>query len=134
MEYEKMLDRLYMTLPKEALSKERFPMPKVDSFVQGTKTNIRNFVQLAKLVRRSEKELYKYFTKEFAVPATISGEQLTLSGKFFTNSLQNAFENYVNQFVLCHECKKPDTHYVDQSGVKMLKCEACGAISSIRSI
>lgn len=37
MEYEKMIDRLYMSLPKEALSKERFEMPVVDSFNQGQK-------------------------------------------------------------------------------------------------
>ncbi len=134
MEYEKMLDRLYLSLPQEALNKERFEIPRVDSFVEGTKTIIRNFMTLTKTVRRNDKELYKYLTKEFAVPATINGERLILNGRFYGNQIQNAFDGYVTQFVLCHECKKPDTHYVDQSGVRVLKCEACGAISAIRHI
>lgn len=134
MNYEQMLDRLYLSLPQQALSKERFVIPKMDSFLEGNKTIIRNFSSLVKLVRRTENEYYKFLTKEFAVPATISGERLILNGKFFGNQLQNAFENYVNQYVLCHECKKPDTHYIDQSGVKMLKCEACGAISAIKHL
>ncbi|MBS3061849.1 MAG: translation initiation factor IF-2 subunit beta [Candidatus Diapherotrites archaeon] len=134
MEYERMLDRVYMSLPKEALTKERFEIPRVDSFVEGTKTIIRNFSNLAKLVRRTDREIYKFFTKEFAVPAQISGERLILNGKFFGNQVQTAYESYVKSFVLCHECHKPDTHYVDQSGVRILKCEACGAISSVKHI
>jgi translation initiation factor 2 subunit 2 len=134
MEYDRLLDRLYLSLPPAALQKERFEMPRVDAFVEGTKTIIRNFTALSKLVRRTDKELYKWFTKEFAVPAVIQGERLVMNGKLFGNQLQNSFESYVKSFVLCHECHKPDTHYVEQSGVRILKCEACGAITAVKTL
>ncbi|MBU1930167.1 hypothetical protein KJ972_01545, partial [Candidatus Micrarchaeota archaeon] len=51
-EYEKMLDRLYLSLPKKALTKERFEMPKADAFLQGQKTIFKNFGGLAKILRR----------------------------------------------------------------------------------
>ncbi len=134
MEYEKMLDRLYLSLPKQALTKERFEMPKVDAFLQGQKTMVKNFAPLAKTVRRENKELYRFFTKELAVPITVEGERLVINGKFFPNALQTIFERYVKEFVLCRECNRPDTHYEDRSGIRVLKCEACGAISSIKHL
>ena len=134
MEYEKMLDRLYLSLPKQALSKERFEIPKVDAFLQGPKTILKNFSAIAKTVRRESKELYKFFTKELGVPMNIESERLVINGKFFPSQLQETFERYVKEFVLCKECKKPDTHYEDRSGIRVLKCEACGAVSSIKHL
>ena len=134
MEYPKMLDRLYLSLPKGVLAKERFAVPKVDSFLQGRKTIVKNFGQLAKDMRRETREMYKFFTKELGVPMNVESERLVINGKYLQNQLQAAFENYVKGFVLCHECQKPDTHYQDRSGIKVLKCEACGALSKIQSL
>lgn len=134
MEYEKMLDRLYLSLPKQALSKERFEIPKVDSFLQGPRTVLKNFSALAKTVRREPRELYKFLTKELAVPIVIENERLVINGKFFPNQLQDTFDHYVKDYVLCHECQKPDTHYEERSGIRVLKCEACGAITSIKHL
>ncbi len=131
MEYEKMLDRLYLSLPKGVLSKERFAVPKVDSFLQGRKTLVKNFSQLAKDLRRDHKELYKYFTKELGVPMNVEGERLMINGKYLVSQLQTVVENYAKNYVLCSVCQKPDTHYEEKSGVRTLKCEACGATSKV---
>ncbi len=134
MEYEKMLDRLYMTLPKEALSKERFEMPIVDSFNQGQKTVIKNFSAILKTMRRDEKQFLKWLTKEIAVPANTEENRLILGGKFSQNQLQQAIETFIKNFVLCKECNRPDTKIVDRQGVKMLHCEACGALQPVKGI
>ena len=134
MEYEKMLDRLYMMLPEKTASKERFEMPQLDLSVQGKKTIIRNFSQALKTVGRVEKQFYKYVTKETATAATIDEGKLILNGKFFAENLNRLWHNYLNEYVLCHECKKPDTQIIERRGVKVLKCTACGAISAIRKL
>ena len=134
MNYEKMLDRLYLSLPKQALAKERFEMPRVDSLIQGNKTIIRNFGQVLKTINRKEKHLFKFITKETATAATISEGKLVLSGKFSRQQVDSLFESYVKQYVLCHECSRPDTHFIEQHGVKMLKCEACGAVSPVKRL
>lgn len=133
-EYTKMLDRLYLSLPKEALSKERFEPPKIDALVQGNKTIFRNFGQIAKILNRPEKQMYKFFTKETGVSAVLEDGKMIFSGKFYTTQLEKIFGNYLEQYVLCHECKKPDTKIVDQQGIKMLKCEACGAFTPLKKL
>ena len=134
MEYEKMLDRLYLSLPSQAKTKERFEMPVADSMLQGTKTIVRNFLQLAKTLRRENKELYKFFTKELGVPITIESERLVINGKFFPAQVQETLARYAKEFVLCKECNRPDTHYEDKTGIRVLKCEACGAVSSVKHL
>ncbi len=134
MEYDKMLSRLYMSLPEKTVAKERFELPVLDSSVQGKKTIIRNFSQALKSVKRDEKHFYKYFTKETATAATIEDGKLIMTGKFFPDMINKLFLSYLNEYVLCHECKKPDTEIIERSGVKVLKCTACGALSPIKKI
>ncbi len=134
MDYEKMLGRLYMSLPEKTVSKERFELPVIDSSVQGKKTIIRNFSQALKALKRNEKHFYKYLTKETATAAAIEEGKLNMTGKFYPDQLNKLFTNYINEYVLCHECKKPDTEIVERSGIKLLKCTACGALSPLKKI
>ena len=133
-----MLDRLYLSLPQQALKKERFEMPRAESFVQGTKTIIKNFSGILKAVNRddepSKRHFFKYFTRETATAASIEDNKLILSGKFFENQVNDLVKSYIEQFILCPVCKKPDTHVIEKQGVKILKCEACGAISSVKGL
>ncbi|PIN98624.1 MAG: translation initiation factor IF-2 subunit beta [Candidatus Diapherotrites archaeon CG10_big_fil_rev_8_21_14_0_10_31_34] len=134
MEYEKMLERLYLSLPEQTKTKERFEMPKVESFVQGQKTIIKNHSALLKAINREEKHLMKYLTKDLAVPASISEGRIILTGKFSETQIRNSIESYVKEFVLCKECGKPDTKFKEMKGIKMLKCEACGAMTPIKQL
>jgi len=134
MEYEKMLERLHLSLPSKSLSKERFEMPVVDSFNQGQKTVVKNFSAILKAIRRDEKHLLKYLTKELAAPASTEENRLVLNGKFSQPQLQQAFEAYIKTFVLCRECNRPDTKIIDRQGVKILHCEACGALHPVKGV
>lgn len=133
-----MLDRVFLSLPEKALSKERFEMPQAESFIQGTKTTIRNFSAIMKAINRdnekAKKHIFKYFTREIGTSAVIEDNKLILNGKFYEAKVNNLLKNYIEQFVLCPECKKPDTHVKEKQGIKLLKCEACGAISSIKGL
>lgn len=134
MDYEKMLERTYASLPKQALTKERFELPTAESHIQGNKTVIKNFSQLLKIINRPEKHIFKFITKETATAATIGEGKLILNGKFSNEQVNSLFKNYIEQFLLCHECKKPDTRVVEQRGIKVLKCDACGASSPLKRI
>ena len=133
-DYEKMLDRLYMLVPKEALMKERFEMIEPDSFIQGNKTVVKNFSVILKQIRREQQHVMKFLTKELATPAGFSEGRLVLGTKLSRTQVLSAFQNYVKQYVLCGTCGKPDTHFEDRQGIKALKCEACGAFTSVRKI
>ena len=129
-----MLERLYARMPKRDASTERFEFPRVESFIQGPKTYVKNFAQLLKIMRREEnvKDVLKFLTKESASPAQVEGDRLVFNGKFPERQINDWFQRFLNSLVLCRECGKPDTHYIEHNGVKQLKCEACGAISPVR--
>ena len=133
-EYEKLLDRAYAALPKEALTKERFEMPVADSFIQGQKTNVKNFGSILKTIRREPEHMLKYITKEIGTQATTQEDRLVLNGKFTSKQVNDIFTNYIKMYVLCHECLRPDTKIADEHGVKLLKCEACGASSPVKRL
>ncbi len=132
-DYEKLLDKAYSQLPERATQAERFEMPFAETYLQGTKTIIRNFDIIISKVRRDPQLLVKYYSRELAVPATYANGKLTLHGKFNERSVNEKLNDFVNAYVLCKECKKPDTKVVEGThGVKTLTCEACGARSPIR--
>jgi translation initiation factor 2 subunit 2 len=127
-----MLDEVYKSLPEKSLKKERFEIPKMDSFVQGNRTVVRNFEAAMKIVQREPKHALKYITKQTATAASIDNGQLILKGRFSHHEIQRMFDEYVKRFVLCHVCGRPDTRIIEQHGVKVMKCTACGAISAIK--
>jgi translation initiation factor 2 subunit 2 len=135
MDYNKMVDRAYLSIPQKALEHFRFEIPRADSFIQGSKTIVKNFSTIMKDMRRDDKEFLKFLTKETATSASKTGTgQLTINGKVNMIQLNRLIETYFNQFILCSECKKPDTHILTQDGVRLLKCEACGATKPVKSL
>ncbi|MBI4053489.1 MAG: translation initiation factor IF-2 subunit beta [Candidatus Diapherotrites archaeon] len=134
MEYEKMLDRLYMSLPEKTLSKERFEVPEASSFIQGAKTVVRNYSQLLKIMRREEKHLFRFIAKEIGTAASVEGGSLVLNGKFSQDQVRKLFMDYFKTFVLCPECGKPDTQVIAWQSVRALKCEACGAVTPVKGL
>lgn len=129
-----MLQRAIMSLPEKSLTKERFELPTLQTIVEGKKTIIKNFSQAMKAISREERQFYKYLTKETATAGTIEEGKLVLSGKFFPDAINKLFANYLKEYVLCHVCGKPDTQIIDKSGIKVLKCTACGAISPLKKL
>lgn len=134
MEYEALLERLYKNIPSQSIHRERFEMPVIDSFIQGTKTLIKNYAQILKSINRDGKDLAKFLNKESAAPATLEGDRLVLSGKFSQIQLQGWLSRYLDEYVLCKQCRRPDTKEQVQEGIHTLKCEACGAVFPIKKV
>ena len=68
MDYEKMLEKARKELPESVLKTERFEIPKVKGHIQGNRTIISNFNQIAKTLRREPEHLLKFVLKELAAP------------------------------------------------------------------
>ena len=132
--YEKMVDQLYKELPEKAKTHERFKVPQVESFIEGKKTMVKGFGALLKELRRPEKDFLKFLTKETAVPAVAEKDRIIISGKFSNAQVNKIVENYFKIFVICPECGKPDTKVEDRGHIKMMRCEACGALNPIKNV
>lgn len=129
-----MLKGLYASLPEKTKRHERFQIPEADSFIQGNKTVVKNFSAITKVIGRNPKHLLKFLAKETATSASVDDNRLVLNGKFGREQVNRLIASYITQFLLCPECKRPDTKVVEKQGVRMLKCEACGAISSVKGL
>ncbi len=134
LDYNKLLDRLYMSLPAKTLENTRFELPTAESIVQGKQTIWKNFSKNAKDLKREESQLYKFVMKEISTSSTIQNNTLILSGIFNNQKVNQILEKYIKLFVLCSACKKPDTEIVTQNNVKVLKCSACGAITPLAKL
>jgi len=72
MGYEQLLKRAREQLPQSVFEKERFEIPKVRGHLEGNKTVISNFQQIANTLRRPTEHLLKYVLRELATPGEIS--------------------------------------------------------------
>ncbi len=134
MGYEELLEEAYAKLPEKTKGGERFEIPVLDCFTEGTKTIVKNFQAASGKVRREPAEIVKFLSKELATPATLEGERLVLHRKLRADAVNKKFEEYVRGHVLCKQCGRPDTNIVHEPGqrAKILVCEACGARSVVK--
>jgi translation initiation factor 2 subunit 2 len=131
--YEKLLERAQSNLPKKIHSKNRFEIPKVISRVEGNKTIIPNFIQLANTLHREPKHILKYLQRELATPGNVDNQRLILGRKIGSFLINEKIVKYVKEFVLCPDCNRPDTKIMKKGRILLLKCTACGAKHSIKS-
>ena len=131
--YEDLLNEAYENV--EATDEAgRFEVLKVKGHHEGTRTIITNFAQVVSNVRRTSEHLLKFLTKELASSGEIKGERLILSRKLASKDVNEKVERYVNLFVLCKKCKKPDTELDIDKGKAFLRCLACGNKYEVQKI
>jgi len=132
-DYEKLLDDAYSKVKRVVDSGERFEVPKVEGRFEGKKTVITNFFTVASKLRRDPEHFQKYLSKELAAAGVVDGERLVLNKKVPSAKINPKVEQYAKEFVLCKECKKPDTELVKEGRLTYLHCLACGAKHAIYS-
>jgi len=132
--YEDLLNRAYEEMPKTALvNTERFEIPKVKGHLQGNKTIIVNISQIAGDLRRDVHHVVKYLLKELATPGKLGDNgSLIMGTKVAASRINDKVKQYVDEFVLCGECGKPDTQLAREEGIVFKRCTACGAKKVIR--
>jgi len=127
-DYKAILENIRKDLPEVVFLKERFEIPKVLGHIQGNRTIISNFLQIASALRRDVDHLLKYVLKELATPGEIKKSgALILGTKVPASRINEKIRQYANDFVLCFECGKPDTTIVKENNLTYMRCTACGA-------
>ena len=127
LDYDYLLERAKENLPEMADDHERFQMPKVDLQYEGRKTIIRNMSEICRVIRRDPEEVMAYLLKELGTAGQIEGQRAVFNGIIDENLINTRMNSYVETYVLCSECHRPDTHIVKEGRTLVLVCEACGA-------
>jgi len=122
-----LLEKARKELPDVILNRERFELPNVRGHIQGSRTVISNFQQIAAAIRRPPEHLLKYVLRELATPGEIKKGLAIFGAKIPASRINQKIRKYTNELVLCTTCGKPDTDMTKEAGMTYIKCNACGA-------
>jgi len=130
-DYSKLLEKAYSSLPKTVGTGERFEIPKVVGIRMGRRTIIQNFGEISNTINRDPHHLLKFLSREMATAASLDGSRAIFQGKFDVSSVTRLLSIYAQRYVICPICNRPDTKMEKEGRFLFLRCEACGARSSI---
>jgi translation initiation factor 2 subunit 2 len=133
-DYNTLLNKAYSKIKLTNEREGRFEIIELDALVQGKKTIVKNFQATAKNLAREAAHMAKYFAKETGAVGNIESGKLILNRALLMTKLNQVYNAYIDSYVLCRQCKKPDTKFVNEKGVQVLKCEACGAITPVKKL
>jgi translation initiation factor 2 subunit 2 len=133
-DYKEMLERGCSQIPEVASKQERLELPRLFVNTVGMRTIISNFKEVAEALDRDPQHILKFLTREMATAATFQDSRAIFQGKFRGDSFERLLQRYMESFVICPVCKRPDTKIVKEKRLTFLVCNACGARSSIKQL
>ncbi|MEM3565819.1 MAG: translation initiation factor IF-2 subunit beta [Candidatus Bathyarchaeia archaeon] len=133
-DYEALLKRARSQLPEVTSKRERLEIPSLHYTVVGMRTIVNNFKEVAETLNRDPQHILKFLTGELATAAIMQESRVIFQGKFPRETVERLLQRYMETFVTCPVCKRPDTKIVKEKRLSFLVCEACGAKSSVRHL
>ncbi len=133
-DYNELLKRAQGQVPEVTLKRERLELPKLLLSMVGMRTTIANFKEIADTLDRDPQHILKFLTREMATAATYHDGRAIFQGKFPRDTFERLLQRYMDAFVICPVCKRPDTSIVKEKRLSFLVCNACGAKSSIKQL
>jgi len=130
--YEALLKKAYANVTEQSESTDRFIVPEAKVYIEGKTTILENFADIADVVRRDQDHLMKYLLGELGTAGKIDGTRAIFNGKFEPSLINGLVKGYVDDYVICSECGKPDTRLVKDDRVLLLRCDACGGHRPVR--
>jgi translation initiation factor 2 subunit 2 len=131
-DYEKLLDEAYTKVKVVEGRGGRFEVPQIEGHIEGKRTILTNFLNIASYIRRDPEHLQKFILKELATSGQREGDRLILNNKIPSSKINVKIEQYIKEFVICKECGKPDTELKKENRLNFINCLACGAKHPVR--
>jgi len=132
-DYDKLLKKVNENIESRPMSDDRFNLPKAEIFYEGNTSVIKNFDKISDAVNREPDEILKFLLGGLGTAGERSGSRVIFQGKIRAEAIQSKLKDYIDAFVICSECGKPDTHLVKKGRNTMVRCDACGAIRPLKS-
>jgi translation initiation factor 2 subunit 2 len=132
--YDDLLKRACEQMPEVSIKKERLELPRIQIQTVGMRTIIFNFREIAAALDRDPQHVLKFLTREMATAATVSESRAIFQGKFRADSFERLIQRYLESYVTCPVCKRPDTRLVKEKRLSFVVCNACGAKSSVKQL
>ena len=135
-DYDSLLDRARSQVPEDAFKKsgERFKVPDVQLMVQGNRSLWQNFQDIINVLNRPGREVLKFVSGQLGTAGNMEGGIAIFNGKFSPEAVNDLLARYVDAYVICPVCSRPDTEIVKEDKQYKLTCSACGARTAIRPV
>ncbi|HTT26237.1 MAG TPA: translation initiation factor IF-2 subunit beta, partial [Thermoplasmata archaeon] len=125
--YDALLARAKEKLPPVQVGGERFQVPDPDTMTDGKNTVIRNFQDICTVLRREPAHVMGHLARELGCPGVLDLPRGYLKSRISKEQIGQRIREYTEKYVICSECKRPDTHLSKDGRLTLLICEACGA-------
>jgi translation initiation factor 2 subunit 2 len=132
-DYKNLLKKVIDSTPKKEVAEDRFKLPKADIFYEGNTTVIKNFDKITDIINREPDIVLKFLLGNLGTAGELVGPRAVFQGKIPTKNIHDKIKDYVDMFVICSECSRPDTHLVKKGRELLIRCDACGAFRSVKS-
>ena len=133
-DYKELLKKVHSMTSSKSIDDDRFKLPKVDIFYEGNTTVLRNFDKIIGVLNRDGNHVLKFYLSSVGTAGEISKGRIIFQGKIPARMIQDKLNEYVDTYVICSECNRPDTHLVKKGRTILIRCDACGAFRSIGSM
>jgi translation initiation factor 2 subunit 2 len=132
-DYKKLLKKVQENISSKEIDDERFKLPKAEIFYEGNTTLIKNYDKIIDAINREGDHVMKFLLGGLGTSGELGGGRVVFQGKIPAKQIQDKLKEYIDTFVMCSECNRPDTHLVKQGRTVLIRCDACGAIRSVKS-
>lgn len=120
----------------------RYQMPLLQQIKIGKgineRTKLLNLEEVAKKLYMEVHIIAKYFSQELGTNVNIetdkkSNEIITIEikGVYSEEDTRNCLDQFINEYILCQQCRVPEMNLVVFENVLSGKCVACGFISTM---
>ncbi len=135
-DYDSLLERARSQVPEDAFDRsgERFKVPAVRLMVQGNRSLWQNFQDIINVLNRPGREVLKFVSGQIGTAGSIEGGNAIFNGKFTAEAVNDVLTRYIDSYVLCPVCTRPDTEIKKIKRGYYLTCSACGAQTAIRPV
>jgi translation initiation factor 2 subunit 2 len=133
-EYDELLKTARSQVPEVAVKRERLELPRLIVTEAGMRTVVVNFSEVSDTLNRDPQHILKFLTREMATAGTYHDGRAIFQGKFGRDTLERLLQRYMEAFVVCPVCKRPDTRVVKEKRLSFLVCNACGARSAVKQL
>ena len=112
---------------------DRYKMPavfgKIEGSGNGIKTAIPNISDVALSLHRNPAEVNKFFGTELGAQTRYNAEtdRAIVNGAHKDVVLQDLMHRYIEKFVLCPNCRLPESEYKIKNDTIYHRCKACGS-------
>ena len=120
----KSISRGYASFDYEITDEKKSHLVKLDIRISG---------EIVDALRREENHLYKFLLQELGTAGSVDKRRLVLQGRVPEKKINERIKSYIETFIVCQECNRPDTSFLRTGRTLNLHCEACGAKRPIRT-